>query len=496
MKKLFFAVAAACGCAFFAYAEQVQNWFSGGVENSAPTAVNGAWTSPSEGVTTNTTSFTLELGCGETLDFTPTANAAPDTNVMTRVTVTAAFVPATFELPALPAGAKTALTVSNDVYCAHADGVWVELTGATPPANEDEAVVVLSEVDYKCSTPRARFGIITNNGATTNYLKAVGADDNSWLELGGTTPNPALVGKVSFFGEGELKSVSGDVQLGVALYENVKYPGLQDAINEAGEENATITLLRNTTDTVEVPANVTIDTNGKKMAGEVTVAAGATLETTKDTGCIDLTSYHLPASGTVNLKLTDASNTVVNGECVVAIGAKDGDQNKIAVAGNNGLKSYSDLRFNGKSESLVCCVTTSDAQVNAVTGGGVVLTGTSNSDLREFLNQHATTTYNGAGSSSDAMTTALAATGGNGYPLWQDFVLGIKPTDTLATQPTGTDNDPGNLHISIPAVTTKDSGYTVTYKVNNTAVADPKDIQISVGTGTYAIKAVLTPKAK
>jgi len=493
MKKLIFAVAIACVGAQFAHAEQVQNWFTGGVNGTTPTAENGAWpaTMPAD-VTVAGGKFTLELDYDSALEFTPTVAAAPDTNVMTRVTVCAKFEPGTSTLPTLTE-AKTALTVSNDTYYAYAkvgDKMgWVALTG-TPSAN---AVDILVEVDYKYATARARYGIIS--GTTTNYLKAVGAEDGSWLTLV-STPAPALIASVSFTGEGELTSVRGDVQLGVAAYAGVKYPELQDAIDAAGDtQDAKITLLRNVADTAEIPANVTIDTNGKEMAGEVKLANGATIETSAGDGCINLANYEFPSGQDeyVNLNLKDEATEIESGDTVVATGAASGHLITVKVNGKNTYKDYSELVID-KDSRLVCKVKTSDAQVNAIAlGGASKLAGTSNADLRTFMKDYVSS-YSGAESTTANMQTQLAATGSNNMPLWQSFVLGIKPTETLATQPTGTDDDKKNIHIEIPAVSTKDSGFTVSYKVNETTVSDPKDIQIPVGTDTYTIKAVLSPK--
>ena len=103
------------------------------------------------------------------------------------------------------------------------------------------------------------------------------------------------------------------------------------------------------------------------------------------------------------------------------------------------------------------------------------------------------------------LAAALEKPGVNTLPLWQDYALGIDPTNSVApvTKPAG-DTDPENITLAIPAIdTTKYSkDYDISYQVMKDTASDPVKtvpdpsailIPLSNGTGTYMIKAVFTP---
>ena len=123
--------------------------------------------------------------------------------------------------------------------------------------------------------------------------------------------------------------------------------------------------------------------------------------------------------------------------------------------------------------------------------------------LREFLNNYANEAYADAHATSASMATALQANGDNGIPLWESYALGIAPTNSVApvTAPAG-DPSTTQITLAIPAINTSNySGdYDVTYQAvgetSGASTADPQSIAVPLGTGTYTIKATLTPKSE
>ena len=125
--------------------------------------------------------------------------------------------------------------------------------------------------------------------------------------------------------------------------------------------------------------------------------------------------------------------------------------------------------------------------------------------LRKFLERNKVGGYTNETADAQSISNALEQTGGNTLPLWQDYALGIDPTNSVApvTIPTG-DTDPGNITLAIPAVSTAtpSGDYDIVYKVeggNDKESPEPIQqgagaIKIPLDTGTYTIKAVFTPK--
>lgn len=118
--------------------------------------------------------------------------------------------------------------------------------------------------------------------------------------------------------------------------------------------------------------------------------------------------------------------------------------------------------------------------------------------LRAFLERNKVEAYT-TDKGVDAITSALneVPEDKNGLELWQDYVMGIEPADSVApvTIPTG-DTDPDAITLAIPAIdSSKYSGdYTIGYKVGDEpSQSDPQAIKVPLTTGTYTIKATFTP---
>ena len=124
--------------------------------------------------------------------------------------------------------------------------------------------------------------------------------------------------------------------------------------------------------------------------------------------------------------------------------------------------------------------------------------------LRTFLEKNGVKAYTENGDAT-AIDNALNDTGANKLPLWEDYVMGIEPKDSVdpVTTPAG-DADANNITLAIPAIdTSRYSGdYRIGYQVMKGAesvgepLEDPGAILIPLTgncTGTYTIKAVFTP---
>ena len=120
--------------------------------------------------------------------------------------------------------------------------------------------------------------------------------------------------------------------------------------------------------------------------------------------------------------------------------------------------------------------------------------------LRAFLERNGVTEYQNENATAEGITDALKTTpeDANGLALWQDYALGVDKDTSVApvTIPTG-DDDLNKITLAIPAVNPSkySKDYEITYKVDeNDAEGAPQSIKIPLGTGTYSIKAVFTPK--
>lgn len=120
--------------------------------------------------------------------------------------------------------------------------------------------------------------------------------------------------------------------------------------------------------------------------------------------------------------------------------------------------------------------------------------------LREFLEKNKVEAYTTNGSSGD-IEKALTTPGENALQLWQDYALGIDPTNSVApvTIPTGDTADDG-ITLSIPAIAaaTPSGDYSLSFKVVD-AKGEPKAttndasaIKVPLATGTYKVKVIFT----
>ena len=472
--KPFIAFSIACACATGAFAdhgqyEQWQNpWFKAIGASATKTdtkSVGGSWAAFNEGVTFVDGKMVLDQDDEQSSMFNISADATNE-NTIVEVTARAAFYPVLeADLPAsLPDGAKVAFAVVKDSnalsYRALVAGTagWVTLDG-TPAESE---VAVLIQLNYRDG--KAKFFV---GGAEVSAV-------------GGIVFNAAEVpAGLNISGCGTVASVNAEVQVGVAEFAGKSYGTIAEAQAAAAGYSGgddTIKVVVPTAEPVEIAQGGAKIDDGGNMQGEVKVEEGAQLDIV-----VKKEEVGSGASGTYTIPV----KTKGDGRVVLDLPTAVTDHKEIA----------SQKAVTGGIE--VELQTRGDIISNADEKAGCALE--VNSKLRAFLAANAKTPYEAAEANAKDIGDALKGAGANDLPLWQDYVLGITPADSVkpVTIPTG-DVDADNISLAIPAIdTTKYSGdYNITYKVDETTCDGPSAIKVPLTkTGTYQMKIVLTPKA-
>ena len=474
MKKPFIAFSIACACATGAFAdhgqyEQWQNpWFKAIGASATKTdtkSVGGAWAEFNEGVSFVEGKMVLDQDDDQSSTFNISADAT-NANTIVEVTATAAFYPvleADLQTIDLPSGAKAAFAVvkdGNDLsYRALVAGTtgWVTLDG-TPAEGE---VAVLIQLNYR-------------DGKAKFFVDGEEVSAEGGIAFSAT----AVPAGLNISGCGTVASVNAEVQVGVATYNGKTYGTITEAqaaaASQTGAPDPTVRVIVPTAEPVEIAGGVKID-DGGNMQGEVTVKEGAQLDIVvkeEEVGSGVSGTYTIP------VKATGAGTVVLDLPTAVTTYKEIASQKAVAGGIEVELQTRGDIISNA-NEKAGCALEV-------------------NSNLRAFLTANAKTPYEAADANATAIGAALAAEGTNKLPLWQDYVLGIKPIDSVkpVTIPTG-DVDADNISLAIPAIdTTKYSGdYNITYKVDETTCTGPSAIKVPLTkTATYQMKIVLTPK--
>ena len=284
------------------------------------------------------------------------------------------------------------------------------------------------------------------------------------------------VAGISCYGSGKLKSADGSVGLAVAtLSDGVKYGSIQDAVAAAGTSATTVTVVRATNGDASIPSgsNITISDPGKQATGTISVAEGATVHVAATIAELDGGT-----NGVYSIPLKMSGGTVI-----VELPATVAEYKEVATS-------------NVTSSAIEVTLQTKSSIVRAIAPDGSTALSANEAKLREFLNTYTNEAYAAANATSLSLENALKVSGLNGIPLWQSYVLGIAPTNSIApvTAPAG-DTAADGITLAIPAIdTSKYSGdYTVTYQVGTSVTNDPQAIKAPLATGKYTIKAVLTP---
>lgn len=473
------ALAGAFGTLFADNGPEVANWFtaigdSPSFEQLNP--VNGAWTiTPGTDGSADYVNarLVLELGEGGSAVFAATDGTAPDTNTITRVTITTTFEPLT-ELPDSSDGDANLVVYAGKFYVWDGDS-WVDADIAAPASGDETPV--LAEIKYQGeNVARAiRFTIGEGTDAVTT----------GWIPLVSTENAFA---NVTIKGAATLDNIIGQIEMGRAENNGIKYSTIADALNAASEgSDKTVVLLRDAeTEEITMISGVKLDTNGKK--------SGTISPDPKDPDAkIEVAYGEVPGESTKS------------GEVKLYVKTSEENFDKIKISVNDNSKEVFDLQQGGYGQIKFHLRTSTDV-LNKVKPDGSKALKTDPDDqddnYRQFLSSVALEPYEEAHADPARIQAAIVKNAPNGIPHWQNYVMGVtdnaKPLQPVAA-PAG-DKDEHFITLSVPVINkANESGdYKVTYKVANDdgsvteTVDDPQAIKVPLGTGNYEIQAVLS----
>ena len=313
---------------------------------------------------------------------------------------------------------------------------WIGLTGVLAP-QAGAAYTVRAELDFLSETKRVRYLVSTDG---ENFAALATTAGNEWINL---TANKTTLASVELSGAGKLANLAATLSdRAIAEVNGVKYDTMDEALEAAGTEG---------TNTIKILTNATINPT---EPGSYDIAPGG---------------HYYVSGGEVS---TDPINT------------------KTIVVTEPGQPPV--VRPSTATMKLV--ETPEGAHYKDI------------NKLRVFLERNGVAKYQNENATANDITGALNnESGKNNLKLWQDYALGVDKDTPVApvTKPAG-DTDSNNITLAIPAVVaaTPSGDYTVTYKVvvgegteakSTSADAGAITIPLSLGTGTYKIKAVFDP---
>ena len=251
--------------------------------------------------------------------------------------------------------------------------------------------------------------------------------------------------------------MTGIAVASIASGDTTNYYGtVEDAIAAAGG-TGTVKIETDPSGDVTIAAGttVTIDENGKNATidnkGSVTIPLTATQVASGST------SFEISVKGTKpTVTTTDTSKECVVGDIV---------DNKATVTVQTKADILTGVQFAGK----------------AVTKSETI------AKFRTFLTDNKIEAYTKANTSSDAIKTALETTGGNKLALWQDYALGIKPSDSIAVTQVAKDEDASNITLSLATTPVPTGDFTITYVCGDQTVENITAIKVPMTTGHYPI---------
>ena len=466
-------LATAVASATFAdtYTDQYTNVFTGVTAVSpagVPSATGGSWTT--EGVVLTNVDNKVEFDAeGEAVLRLSVTSAPQDTNTIFRVAVNGT-IEDVGELTALDSGAQTAFAICTNSFHAWNGSAWVVLNEVPDGFDGSAPTNLLVEISYQGtnSVRKARFTV----GNTTLSLRGT---ETYWIDLVTSANNLAGFG---VNGSGTLAAVNGDVMLGVAEYDGVKYGTLQEAVDVAAADTTkTVDVLRETAETVTVTNSVKIADNGN-VTGQINADSSIPIEIQPTVAEMTATdagigggasgSYEIPVNisgGTLSVALPMSNKEIAGG---------------LTQEGNK-------IRFTIRTATSIL--------EGAMPDGSKALT--VNDNLREFLGRNASEAYNAADVTSKSIEDALKTTGENAIPLYQSYALGIEPNVSVkpVTKPNPTSAEQtAGITLYIPNLVGKagSGDYTIKYKVGDSEQAGGAgSITIpTTGTGSYEVKIV------
>ena len=288
------------------------------------TEVNGAWTTPP--ATTNATSFAID----EIAVFSLSADAfEAGRGKLVRVETIMDYAAMLEESKVaqserLPVSIAAIAPMTNSVaggaakWTAYVGGEWTTLSGVIVPA-PNIPYVVRFEGDFTLATPRVRFSVSIDDGATFTTL----ADADTGAEwLAPTDTTKRALAKVVAEGAGSIAGIRGTfANTDVAIVDGTGYVSLQEALANGGD----VTLLTNTT----WPTNAPVGTVAVNRGGY---------------------SILLPPDGVAidgNSVIVSAGLCNIAGEGPLYVTFSDLSGIGIATAGRTPAQIAADLRANG-----------------------------------------------------------------------------------------------------------------------------------------------------
>ena len=489
-KTIVLLVTAAIGSGLFAIeevgsapAEKYVPWFIGLCENPQTWAGIGSSNAMWNVVKNNNEStfgpedgkLVYDMKDGDYLALEPMVSKAPDTNTITVVEIVATLE----EVETLPVdmtlegmAAQTAIVVYTNAYNVWNGETWVQLA-ADVQDGEVTLKVAISYQDMNLNeetlTFPDRYAEFFING------RSIGA-----VELIGFAYLQGQLRRVVCSGSGSLDLLDGSVMEGVAENNKVKYGTIKSAMDAASTSgDDTVVLLRDTSEDIATDGSVKIDLNGKANSGTTTVPEGKKFAI----------AYESQKSEGTASRTEAITETIPGGLTKDTVSVSIGDSSKEAY----------DVSVNGTTLSFK--IQTSSEIMDQIKPTSSTRYLTRNvQKLRDYLAKNNVGSYTRAKTTADLINTELSIPGDptkgeNPLQLWQDYVLGIQPTDSIApvTTPAG-DVDGEHITLSVPAIDpNKYSGdYTITYKVDDVTADDPQAIKVPLRTGTYEIQAILS----
>ena len=466
-KACFLPLVLATAVASVASADTYTNVFTGVssvTEQGVPTAVGASWTTTGVNLTKvgNAVAFEAE---GETMLQLGITSDPQDTNTIFRVSINGT-IEEVADLIAPAAAVQTAFAICTNAFHAWNGSAWVVLDEV--PANFDGSVPtnLVVEIKYQGTARKVCFKI-----GDAMLLKPRGSE-NAWVDLGGTALSKGNISGFGAKGSGTLAAVNGDVMLGIAEYDGVKYGTLAEAVSVAAADTSkTVAVLRPTSESITLENNVKI-ADGGNVEGTITVPEGKSVDV-------------LPTKE----EFTDQTLAGKSGEYTIPVKVNGGTVN-VVLPSDMSNKEITGFSHDGTTVK-VTIRTTADVITNAAPGGKALAA--SETKLRDFLDANLKEAYEAADVSSSSIATALSANGANNIPLYQSYVLGIEPDDPVKPVTVPNDIEPDGITLAIPAINTANySGdYAIKYKVGTeTAQNNPGAIKVPLATGSYSVNIV------
>lgn len=463
-------LAGAVASATFAdtYTDQYTNVFTGVTAVSpagVPSATGGSWAT--NGVVLTNAGDKVEFDAEGEAVLKLTVNAAPqDTNTIFRVAVNGT-IEDVGELTTPASETQTAFAICTNSFHAWNGSAWVVLDEV--PAGFDGSVPtnLLVEICYQGtnSARKARFTI----GDT---VLAVRTNSDQWVVLATQADNLSGFG---VNGSGTLAAVNGEVMLGVAEYDGVKYGTLTKAVEVAeADTSRPVAVLRPTDEDITLGSDVKI-ADGGNVNGTIKVPEGKSV-------AVDV----LPTKE----EFTGQTLAGKSGEYTIPVKINGGTVNVVLPPEMSNKEIVGGVGHVGTTVT-VTIRTAADVITNAAPGGKALAA--SEVKLREFLDANVKEAYEAADATSSTIAAAISTNGVNNIPLYQSYALGIDPGDSVKPVAVANDSAADGITLTIPAIdTAKYSGdYAIKYQVGaGTAQNDPGAIKVPLSTGSYPVKIV------